>query len=166
MKAPGKITFLLGLLCLFVQQARAQTNFATLVSDGAWTWYNDPRAVFHNGILYFGYVRFSDGRSSLNAFNPLSGLSTNLWTSTLTEKDDHDNPGLLVRQDKHLLAIYARHGTDQFFTYRISSTTNPATSADWGPGQTIPATGAGLTYSNPYQLSSENGLIYNFVRDL
>jgi hypothetical protein len=32
----------------------AQTNFAILTSDGAWTWYNDPRAVFHNGILYFG----------------------------------------------------------------------------------------------------------------
>jgi hypothetical protein len=114
----------------------AQTNFAVLTSDGAWTWFNDPRAIFHNGILYFGYVRSSDGRSSLNTFSLQSGQTSNLWTSSLTETDDHDNSGLLSKQDGTLFANYSRHQDDQFFTYRLSSSTNPVSSADWGPEQT------------------------------
>src|SRR6516225_8011659 len=77
----------------------AQTNFAVLVNDGAWTWFNDPRAVFHNGMLYFGYVRSSDGRSTLSELDLRSGQVTNLWTSSLTQTDDHDDCGLLVKQD-------------------------------------------------------------------
>jgi hypothetical protein len=146
--------------------SRAQTNFAILAPDGAWTWYNDPRAIYHNGILYFGYVRNNDGHSVLSCLNPNTGAITELWTSTLTQTDDHDNPGLLERKDGTLFANYARHGTDQFFAYRYSSSTNPVTPADWSAEQHIAATGAGLTYANPYQLSAETNLTYDFSRDL
>src|SRR5438067_13794975 len=106
---PGSIFGLLLLLVCLALPAGAQTNLAVLTSDGAWTWYNDPRALFHNNILYFGYVRNTDGVSVFSAFNPLTGGKTDLWTSTRTEKDDHDNAGLLVKQDGTMLAIYARH---------------------------------------------------------
>ena len=144
----------------------AQTNFAILTLDGAWTWYNDPRAVFHNWILYFDYVRNADGESVLSAFNPQTGGKTDLFTSTRTEKDDHNVPGLLVKQDGTMLAIYARHGTDQFFAYRYSNSTNPVSPNNWSAEQTIAPTGAGLTYANPFQLSAESGRVYNFSRDL
>jgi hypothetical protein len=153
-------------LVAFRLPATAQTNFSLLTGDGAWTWYNDPRALFHNGTLYFGYVRNGDGRSVLSAFNPVTGAKTDLFTSTRTEKDDHDNPGLLVKQDGTILAIYSRHGTDQFFAYRNSTSTNPVSPANWSAEQTIAATGAGVTYANPYQLSSEGGKVYDFSRDL
>ena len=151
---------------LSVSPGYSQTNFGVLTPDGAWTWYNDPRALFHNGILYFGYVRNADGAATLSAFNPITGVKTDLWTASRTEKDDHDNPALLVRQDGTLLALNARHGTDQLFAYRYSTSTNPITPSDWSAEQTIPATGAGLTYANPYQLSDESGKVYNFSRDL
>jgi autotransporter-associated beta strand protein len=147
--------------------AWAQTNFAVLAGDGAWTWFNDPRALFYNGTLYFGYVRASDGRSALNTFNLQSGQTSNLWTSSLTQTDDHDNAGLLAKQDGTLLAIYSRHQSDQFFTYRLSGSTNPVSAADWGAertnntGMTV---GVGMTYANPLQLTNENGKIYNFGR--
>ena len=144
----------------------AQTNFAVLAQDGAWVGYCDPRAVFHNGLLYFGSVRFADGKSVVGVFDPRTGLATNLWAGTRTQRDDHDVPALLPEQDGTLLAIYARHGTDRFFAYRRSLTTNPVTAADWGDEQTIPATGAGLTYANPVQLSAEGGRIYDFARNL
>src|SRR4030095_11741258 len=112
-------------VCLWGAVTFGQTNFAVLTSDGAWTWYNDPRALYHNGILYFGYVRNTDGRSVLSAFNPTNGVKTDLWTSALTQKDDHNNPGLLVKQDGTMLAIHSRHATDQFFSYRLSTSTNP-----------------------------------------
>jgi hypothetical protein len=149
---------------LFAFSTLAQTNFATLATDGAWTWFNDPRALFHNGILYFGHVR-SDGKSTLSAFNPSNGISTTLWTSTWNERDDHDNAGLAELADGRLLAIYAHHGSVNYFSYRISTSTNPIAPEDWSAEQTF-ATTSGLTYSNPYQLASEPGRIYNFMRDL
>ena len=143
---------------------RAQTNFATLTSDGGWCWFSDPRAIFHNGTLYFGCVR-SDGRSVLNEFNLQTGTMTNLWISSLTEFDDHDACGLQVRQDNTLLALWSRHGGDTFFSYRQSTSTNPVTPADWGAEQQT-ATVSGETYCNPHQLSAEGGKIYSFSRDL
>jgi hypothetical protein len=152
------------LLC-FVQPLFSQTNLAVLANDGAWTWFNDPRALFHNGNLYFGFVR-SDGSSMLNVLNMQSGTTTNLWSSTWKQFDDHDNCGLLELQDGRLLALYARHGSANTFSYRSSLSTNPVTPADWGAEQTSANTGAGLTYCNPYQLAAEGGKVYDFCRDL
>ncbi len=150
-------------------QVSAQTNFAVLTSDGAWTWFNDSRALFNNGTFYFGYNRAADGRSVLSALNLQSGLVTNLWNGSLTEEDDHDVPGVVVKQDNSMLAIYSRHQDDQFFTCRLSSSTNPVTPSDWGAEQTNntgTTVGTGMTYSNPYQLPAEGGRIYNFARYL
>ncbi len=141
-----------------------QTNFATLASDGVWTWFNDPRALYHNGILYFGYVR-ADGKTALSCFNPTNGASTPLWTSTWTEKDDHNNPGLLRLEDGRLLAIYAHHSSANYFSYRTSLSINPVTAAEWGAEQTFISTG-GIAYCNPYQLSGETGRVFNFMRNL
>lgn len=146
--------------------AKAQSNVVVLASDGAWTWYNDPRAVMNNGVLYFGYVRHGDGRTVLNAFDARSGKNTELWTSQLAEKDDHNVPGLLVRQDGRMLAIWSRHNTDKFFSYRLSKNPRPVSPADWGEEQRSPDTGAGMTYANPIELSAEDGRVYDFARNL
>jgi hypothetical protein len=145
--------------------ASAQTNFAVLNTDGAWTWYNDHRALFHSGKLYFGYVRAADSKTALSVFDLTTGRTTNLWTSGFTQLDDHNVPGLLVKQDGRMLAAYARHISDQYFSYRTSSSTNPVTAAGWNAEQNIPNSGAGMTYANPFQLSAESGKIYNFCRN-
>lgn len=144
--------------------APAQANFATLTTDGVWTWYNDPRAIFHNGTLYYGYVK-ANGKSALSAFSFATGNNTELWNSGFTQVDDHNNPGLLAKQDGTLLAIYSRHISDQYFAYRRSNSTNPVTPAGWFAEQAIPNSGAGMTYANPFQLSAESGKIYNFCRN-
>jgi autotransporter-associated beta strand protein len=157
-----------GIVCAPVS-SHAQTNFATLASDGAWTWFNDPRALFNNGILYFGYNRAADGSAVLSALNLQSGIVTNLWTSSLTLVDDHYVPGLLVKQDGTMLAIYSRHQNDQFFMYRLSTGTNPVTASAWGAekrNNTGTTVSSGMTYSNPFQLAAESGRIYNFARYL
>jgi hypothetical protein len=143
----------------------AQTNFATLTTDGAWTWYNDPRALFQNGKLYFGYVRAGDSKTALSVFDLATGTTTNLWNSGFTQLDDHNNPGLLAKQDGRLLAAYARHISDQYFSYRTSNSTNPVSPAGWNAERNIPNSGAGMTYANPFQLSAEGGKIYNFCRN-
>lgn len=155
----------LALAWALTQQSPAQTNFATLTSDGAWTWYNDHRALFHNGKLYFGFVRAADGKSALSAFDLTTGQTTNLWSSGFTQLDDHNNPAILVKQDGRLLSAYSRHLSDQYFSYRTSSSTNPATPAGWNAEQNIPNSGASMTYANLFQLANEGGKIYNFCRN-
>lgn len=148
-----------------IATARAQTNFATLTSDGAWTWYNDYRALFHNGKLYFGFVRASDGKSTVSSFDLTTGRTTNLWNSGFTQLDDHNNPALLVKQDGRLLSAYSRHLSDQYFSYRTSHSADPATPAGWNAEQNIPNSGASMTYANLFQLSAEGGKIYNYCRN-
>jgi autotransporter-associated beta strand protein len=150
---------------LTVLPVAAQTNFAVLTTDGAWTWYNDSRAIFHNGKLYFGFVRAADSKTTLSAFDLNSGQATSLWTAAFTQLDDHNNPGLLAKTDGTLLAIFSRHISDQYFAYRRSSVTNPVSPAGWNAEQSVPASGASMTYANPFQLSNESGKIYNFCRN-
>ena len=152
-------------LLMFSPASRAQTNFATLTTDGAWTWYNDPRALFHDGKLYYGYVRAGNSKTALSVFNLSTGYSSNLFDSGFTQLDDHNNPGLLSKSDGKLLAIYARHISDQYFSYRTSASTTPTNPAGWNAEINIPNSGAGMTYANPFQLSAESGKIYNFCRN-
>ena len=126
-------------LCFAVQASQAQTNFLTLNTNGAWTWFNDQRALYYRGILYFGYATFqinNNGKSALSTYTPWTGVVSNLWTGSLSESDEHDVPGLLVKQDGTMLAIYTRHQTDQFFTCRLSTSTNPVSSANRGAEHT------------------------------
>jgi hypothetical protein len=157
---------IVALLLFCALRAAAQTNFATLVTDGAWTWFNDPRALFHNGKLYFGYVRAADSKTTLSTFDLATGQASNLWTSGFTQFDDHNNPGLLAKSDGTLLGIYSRHATDQYFSYRTSANANPVSGADWNGELSIPNSGASMTYANPFQLSAEGGKLYNFCRNL
>ena len=155
-------------LFLTASVTQAQTNFVTLAGDGAWTWFNDPRALFYHGVLYFGYNRNADGECVLSAYNPQTGIVSNLWVSSEIDADDHFVPGLLIKQDGTMLAIYTGHQIDQYFTYRLS-TMNPSSADNWGDEETnntetnVPT---GMTYSNPFQLADEGGRIYNFSRYL
>jgi hypothetical protein len=161
-----RIILILAAAFASVFAVNAQTNFATLTADGAWTWFNDPRALFYNGKLYFAYVRAVDSKSVLSVFDLSTGQTTNLWNSGFSQLDDHDGAGLLVKQDGTMLAVYSRHGSDNFFEYRRSTSTNPVSPANWGAEQFSADSGAGVTYANPFQLSAESGRIYDFCRDL
>ncbi len=164
-----KVPFLRLLFAIFLipmQFVVAQTP-VTLVSDGAWTWFNDPRAVFKNGKLYFGYMRAGDGKAALGVYDPQTAAApTVLWSSTWVEKDDHNNPGLLPLQDGRLMAFYARHATGVMsFNHRLSTSASPTAPGDWGAEQTYSSTER-ISYANPFQLSAESGRIYNFMRNL
>lgn len=158
-------SFLIGAGLWLVGEAGAQTNAVVLAADGAWTWYNDPRALFHQGVLYAGYVRAADGRAALTAYDPASGTATSLWASSWVQNDDHNNPALLPLEDGRLLALHARHSTESRFYTRLSLATNPATSSDWAAEQTITAPST-VSYQNPYRLATEPGRIFNFMRSI
>lgn len=145
---------ILPLLLLLLSATALAGAVETIIHDGAWTWFNDPRALWHEGKLYIGYVRSADGRTALSRFDPVKKKTETVWTSSFVEKDDHNNPGLLVLSDGRLMSFYARHSTDTHFVRRI------------GEGEEhFFKTTARVTYSNPFQLSAESGHIYNFMRN-
>lgn len=136
--------------------------------NGTWTWFNDERAVWHQGSLFAGYVR-SDGNPGVTRYNHITGVANhvNLGTATSVEVDDHNNPSFTALPDGKLLTVYSKHGTASQFYHRTSTNNFPASLAQWS-AETVKTTPAGNTYSNTYRLSGtgpgENNTIYNFSR--
>ncbi len=139
-------------------------GIAEVAPNGAWTWFNDERAIFHQGYLFSGYV-LSDGRYGVTRYDPATGTANHMIISTTSsqQQDDHNNPSLTVLPDGRLLAVYSKHGSNHYFFHRTSKVETPSSSADWNAEQTE-ATPALTTYANTYRLSEESDRIYNFHR--
>jgi len=146
----------------------ALTNlFAPFVvsNDGAWCWFQDPRALYYNGVTYFGYVDTS-GNIKISAFNHATRLITTFTLHAALEVDDHDAPSILIRDsDKRLMVWYSKHnGTAEYL--RIS--TNPEDITSWGAETDLDGSVGAATYdyANPAQLLGEaNDPIYVFFRE-
>lgn len=136
-----------------------------VAADGAWTWFNDERAlVLPGGAWLVGHVR-SDGRIAVSRFEPDSGVSTEtvLNQECRVVTDDHDNPSLTMLEDGRVLALYALHSLESRFYARTSLTRDPKTGADWGPERAY-ATPIRTCYSNTYRLAAENHRLFNVHR--
>ena len=93
--------------------------------------------------------------------NPETGNLKHFELHDKFHRDDHDVAGLLERPDGRILAVYGKHGQDTLQRWRITS--NPHDITAWEKEESLNH-GAAYTYSNVYQLSAENGRIYNFCR--
>jgi len=154
---------------LFAQHDTA-TGFDFIVSnDGAWTWYNDERAAFKNDKLYTSYVR-KDGKVALSVNNikTAANVGTEVVLSDWTQKDDHNNAAMLLRQDGKIMAFFSPHIREKNNYYRTSLVNEPSKQSDWSSqitqNTTNDSSNRGATYNNAFQLSAEGGKIYNFMR--
>ena len=138
-----------------------------IASSGAWTWFNDPRAVVRNGFLYAGYVR-EDGAVCVTVYNMESGECTESVLSSWRERDDHDNVGFIELQDGRLGAFYSTHGSKHQMFLRFAKVPLPQGQEDWGEEITVDWSEqrfrGGVCYNNPFQLANEPERIYNFIR--
>ncbi len=141
-------------------------NSLQMTANGAWTWFNDERAIFHQGSLYIGYVK-SNGQYGVTRYNPATNQSADMIISTAAsqQQDDHNNPSFTVLPDGKLMVLYAKHLSEPRFYQRTSLVPLPSTDADWGP-ETIRTLTANNTYNNTYILSGESNRIYNFHRNI
>ena len=153
------------------------TGIITFNDDGAWSWFEDERAITHNGKLLIGSVAAGThdesrkGDIELVTYDVASGRKTlsELHNGLLTARgayDDHNSPALLARPDGRLLTVYSMHGPENRFYYRIS--TGPHDPTRWQAERTFtPSESSRITYSNLHYLGRENGekgRIYNFYR--
>ncbi|MGB4256755.1 MAG: BNR-4 repeat-containing protein [Phycisphaerae bacterium] len=164
----------LGMMCVSALEAAEVGERIVLNDNGAWCWYEDERAIIHGGKLIVGSVADAsgpggsarDGNIEIAAFDFNTGQITRFVLHANFQADDHNSPAIFVRPDGRYIAMYAKHGSDRFTRYRIS--TYPGDPTAWEPEQTFD-NGAGTTYSNVYRLSLENGgagRLYNFARTI
>jgi hypothetical protein len=148
--------------------------------DGGWCWFEDERVIVYQDRLLIGSVaaglhdpsrsgnievvtyELSTGRKRLDVLHP------NLSNGPDNRYDDHNSPVFLVRPDGRILSVYAEHGLENHFYYRI--TVAPDNPAAWQPERTfVPSETSQVTYSNLLWLGAENGgkgRIYDFFRGL
>jgi hypothetical protein len=121
--------------------------------DGAWCWFQDPRAVYlkaqhertyaswmqAGGKLLVGYLDHSD--HSTHSF-----VLKEQW-----DIDDHNTGSLLLLPDNRLMVFYARHNKRGLFA-RVSL--KPESIDDWEPEITVADTPR-ITYSHPVYLAQE-----------
>ena len=138
--------------------------------DGGWCWFQDERVIVHDGKIILGTI--AAGRNDASRKGDVEVCSYDIRTGKTTrfelhdrlQHDDHNSPVFLARPDGRILAMYAKHGPEDHFYYRISEPNDPAR---WGAVRTFtPSVKTRLTYSNLHRLQAEGGRIYDFFRGL
>jgi hypothetical protein len=145
-----------------------KNTITTFMKDGGWCWYQDPRAIIHNGILFMGSVKGCDTGPALVGIYDLKEkkpLGTVLMQDNFGH-DDHNSPVFHVRPDGSVLATYAKHNCEKFHYSRISDPSNPLKwSEEFKHERTSPNPKDWVTYMNLYEMKKE-GLLYNFYRGI
>lgn len=140
-----------------------------LTRDGSWCWFGDPRAVFYNGLVYYGWCDTA-GRVMVAQLDPATGtrrrfqVGTYINASGQPQVDDHGNPSLVMRGGK-LVVFWCWHAGPQM-KYRIASAVGSVEA--FGPEIVCAAGntpgGNGFTYPNPCDMTGANGQMYLFWR--
>ena len=145
---------------------REGESFSTLTNDGAWYWFADPRAVYHEGKYKRTYVGWVNKAGDIQVAY-YDHETNEITTATLKNRlqgDDHANPALLMRHDGRLMVFYSAHNGESMF-YRVAK--NPEDISSWDDERKVGTNTKGrrgYTYPNPIQLTKEDNIIYLFWR--
>ncbi len=147
-----------------------------LNDNGAWSWFEDERAVVdaEHGLLLVSSVADASGSGGRGRSGHIEVAAASIEETLAAsrrervalherlEDDDHNSAALHVRADGRYVAMYSRHGSDNLTRWRVSRRAGDPT--DWGPERTHD-NGARTTYSNLYPMPAESRL-YAFVRSV
>jgi hypothetical protein len=132
-----------------------------LAPDGAWCWFQDPRAVYvdrEHERTYAGWVT-RDGALEVGAYDHRTGAVQRIALKRDDEADDHNSPSLLVRDDGRLMVFHARHNQTGL---HCRTTARPEDITAWDDEVTVAGTPR-TTYCHPVHLRDE-GRTYAFWR--
>ena len=149
-------------------------NLIEFNDNGAWSWFEDERAIVDvsAGKILVGSVADGRGVGGMERNGDIEIVEYDIATGerhlfTLKsdyEVDDHDSPAIWLRPDGKYATTYAGHGKDNYTYHRVSL--RPGDATEWTDEQAFDA-GAGVTYNNLHYLPAEDdgkGRLYNFTR--
>jgi hypothetical protein len=94
-------------------EGRKGESHMSFTNDGAWCWFSDPRAVYHEGNhrrTYSGWVD-STGNVVVGFYDHDDRkIETQILHHDL-EKDDQDNPSFFIDSTGRLSVFYSKHAT-------------------------------------------------------
>ncbi|MEY3000997.1 MAG: hypothetical protein RL648_1211 [Verrucomicrobiota bacterium] len=124
-----------------------------VTGDGAWCWFQDPRAVFIQGKHERTYIQWMTrkGQLQVGAFDHASKETVVHTLKEDWDVDDHNVGAFVVLPDKRLMAFYARHNKGGLF---CRTTTQPEDICQWDEEVTVSGTDR-VTYAHPVYLSEE-----------
>jgi cysteine-rich repeat protein len=138
----------------------AQTSVPiVLVEDGGWCWFQDERAIEHDGMLVVSTISHG-GDIQVTHYDPTTGERSHSILHTRLERDDHDVASLLPLPDGRVAAYYTRHdGFEHVFT-RIGDPIDPMS---WDDVH-VTSFDYDVTYTNPFLLEQTADRVHMFVR--
>jgi len=134
---------------------------APFASDGAWTWFQGPGAVYIKGEkerTYSGWVT-REGNLELGFFDHESGEKDFVILRKNWNANDNNSLAFLVLPDKRIMVFYAQHHGQKLFA---RTSIKPESIESWGDEVVVADTGK-ITFSHPVYLSDE-GRYYVFWR--
>lgn len=140
--------------------AKPGGQYREVISNGCWTWYGDPKAVYYKGTYERTYMSWitNTGQLQVASYDHNTGSQVTRTLRSGFERDDHDHPSLLVLPDGRITAFFSEHNGIYVYQY---TTTLPENVSSWVE---YPALLTVTTYPNVMMLSEENNRIYLFVR--
>jgi hypothetical protein len=142
----------------------AGTNFSQIASNGVWTWYGEPKAVYYEGThrkTYIGWIS-NAGTIAVGSYDHATGDTVTQVIRTGFQKDDHAHPSIIMRPDGRLLVAFSAHDGS---TLNVYIATNPEDISSFGPVITA-LSNSGYCYPNLMWMSAEgdSGRLYCFIR--
>jgi len=144
----------------------APKNLIEFIDNGGWCWFQDERAIMHDGKLVVGAIAGKgpgDVRVATYDMNAKKHLGTTVLHADF-ERDDHNAPVFCARPDGRILTVYEEHfkNHDPHHYFRLSS---PNDTTKWDEVYTYShGRGQWVTYANLYYLPAKKRM-YNFFRD-
>lgn len=122
--------------------------------DGAWCWFQDPRAVFVKGEHSRTYAQWvtHDGRLQIGAYDHDLDETEVFTIKEDWGRNDHNVGSILVLPDNRLMIFYAQHNGRGLYT-RTSS--RPESIHQWEDEIAISTAGR-ITYNHPVYLREED----------
>jgi len=112
---------------------RPASEYLSLTDDGAWCWFGDPRALYHDGKVYAGW-NSKEGGIWVGTCDVATGAVERTCIHPNLEQDDHDTPSLLVRNDGRLLVAYSGHGGPEMY---LAVSTKPEDISAFEPSRVL-----------------------------
>jgi hypothetical protein len=122
--------------------------------DGAWCWFQDPRAVFIQGEHTRTYAQWitHDGQLQMGTYDHDTKETQVFTIKENWGRNDHNVGSILVLPDNRIMIFYAQHNGRGIYC-RISAV--PETILAWDDEVSISTAGR-ITYSHPVYLRAEN----------
>ena len=125
----------------------------TMSADGAWCWFQDPRAVYIGGehnLTIAGWMT-SEGALQVGTLDHNRGDTASITMKANWDINDHNTSSMLVLPDNRLAVFYARHNKQGLF---VRKSTEPASIQAWEEEVAVSMEDR-ITYSHPVYLASE-----------